>query len=356
MKTFLFIIMTTLQFLASCTDITHQQTQDFYTLRNKHGLTAVFTSYGARLVSLEVPDKNGKMTGIVIGFDSVEEYRHSTEPYFGATIGRYGNRIAKGKFSLDGKDYQISINNGPNSLHGGTNGFQSKTWHAQQTSDQMIVFSYLSTNGEEGFPGNLEVHVTYNLTDSNELTIAYQATTDKPTVINLTNHAFFNLNGEGSGTITNHLLQINADNYTPVDSTLIPTGKIELVKGTPFDFSMPTTIGQKINETDEQLKYGHGYDHNFALNGSGMRLAAIVTGDQSGIKMQVFTDQPGLQLYSCNFMQSKNKMRKGMDEFRSAFCLETQHFPDSPNEPGFPSTVVKPGERFHSITIYKFSF
>jgi len=317
-------------------------------------MTAVFTPYGGRLVSLTVPDKNGKPVNVIIGFDSVNDYRHSTESYFGATIGRYGNRIAKGKFSLDGQIYQSSINNPPNTLHGGKDGFQSVDWHSYQPDDQTIVFTYLSKDGEEGFPGNLNVKVTYSLTDSNQLKMEYEATTDKTTVINLTNHAFFNLNGEGSGAILNHSLIINADQYTPVDSTLIPTGEIASVKGTPFDFTSEKTIGQNINDSSSQLKYGKGYDHNFVLDGTGMKLAAIATGDKTGIQMKVYTDQPGLQFYSGNFMQSKNKMRKGMDDFRTAFCLETQHFPDSPNEPSFPSTVLKPGESYHSISIYTF--
>jgi aldose 1-epimerase len=338
-----------------CRNPPAMQQNDFYRLRNKSGVKAVFTPYGGRLVSLEVPDNKGKMTSVVIGFDSVDGYRRSTEPYFGATIGRYGNRIAKGRFSLDGKTYRSSINNSPNTLHGGKNGFQSVEWHAEQPDDHSVVFTYLSKDGEEGFPGNLEVKVTYSLTDSNQLKMEYEAGTDKPTVINLTNHAFFNLNGEGSGTILNHILWINADQYTPVDSTLIPTGEKTAVKGTPFDFTKAKPIGQNINDNNEQLKSGRGYDHNFVLRGEGMKLAAVATGDRTGIRMEVYTDQPGLQFYSGNFMAGKNKLRKGTDDFRTAFCLETQHFPDSPNEPSFPSTVLKLRELYHSVSVYKFS-
>jgi len=324
----------------------------FYTLKNKNQMTATFTAYGGRLVSLIVPDKNGKPTNIVLGFDSVQQYARSTEPYFGATIGRYGNRIAKGKFTLEGKDYTLAINNGPNTLHGGKHGFQSKVWQATQTTDSTITFGYLSKDREEGFPGNLSVKVSYTLTDANELKINYTATTDKTTVVNLTNHAFFDLNGEGSGSIGNHILQINADNYTPVDSTLIPTGQISPVKGTPFDFTKPTAIGVRINDNSQQLKNGKGYDHNFALNRHSIKTpVAKVIGDKSGILMQVYTDQPGLQFYSGNFMQSKNKMRGYTDDFRTALALETQHFPDSPNQPQFPSTVLKPGQTYHTLLL-----
>jgi aldose 1-epimerase len=326
----------------------------FLTLRNKNNCKAVLSSYGARLVSLNVPDKNGIMTGVVLGFDSTQQYEQSGGAFYGATIGRYANRLAKGKFVLEGKSYQISINDGVNTLHGGKNGFNSKFWVANQPDEQTIVFSYISKDNEEGFPGNLELTVTYTLTDSNELRIEYNATPDNTTVINLTNHAFFNLNGEGSGNILDHRLQINADYYTPVDSGLIPTGKIEPVRGTPLDFTSSKTIGQQIGDSLQQLKNAHGYDHNFVLNGKGMKLAAIAVGDQSGIKMEVWTDEPGLQFYSGNFGEGKNKMRKGMDDFRSAFCLETQHFPDSPNEPSFPSTVLHAGEHYHSVSVYKF--
>ncbi len=330
-----------------------------YILQNKN-IKAAITNYGGRLVSLWVPDKNGAMTDVVEGFDSVEGYVHSTEPYFGATIGRYGNRIAKGKFKIDGLEYTSSINNAPNTLHGGKNGFQSKVFDAKQIDDTSLELSYLSPDGEEGFPGNLNVKVTYTLTSNDELKINYEATTDKKTVVNLTNHAFWNLNGEGSGTILNHILYINADTYTPVDSTLIPTGKIETVKGTPFDFTKPTAIGKRIDtNANAQLKNGKGYDHNFVLNknsNTSLNHAATVIGDKTNIEMDIYTKEPGLQFYSGNFMQSKNTMKGGKkDDFRTAFALETQHFPDSPNQPSFPSTILEPGKKYETETIYKFS-
>lgn len=330
-----------------------------YTLKNKNQAEAIFTNYGGRLVSLLMPDKDKKMVDVVVGFKSVSDYQNSTEPYFGATIGRFGNRIAKGKFTLDGKQYQVFTNNGQNTLHGGKKGYQDVVWDAKQTNEHTIQFDYLSKDGEENFPGNLKVTVTYTLTDDNELKMDYQASTDKTTVLNLTNHAFFNLNGEGSGDILNHEVKIFADEYTPVDSTLIPTGKIEKVKNTPFDFTKATNIGARIKDNNEQLTFGKGYDHNYVLNKTkamNMFQAASVKGDKSGIVMDVYTQEPGLQFYSGNFMQSKNKFKGGSkDDFRTAFCMETQHFPDSPNQPGFPSTVLKPGQVYKTSSIYKFS-
>jgi aldose 1-epimerase len=328
-----------------------------FTLKNNSGTKAKITNYGGRLVSLFVPDKNGKPTDVVAGFSSVAGYQHSTEPYFGATIGRFGNRIAKGKFKLDGKQYTLFTNNAPNTLHGGKKGFQDVVWDAKQLDKQTLQLNYLSKDMEEGFPGNLKVTVTYKLTNDNALQISYKATTDKNTVVNLTNHAFFNLNGENSGSILDHTLQIKADKYTPVDSTLIPTGKLEQVKGTPFDFSASKTIGERVNADNQQLKNGKGYDHNFVLNKhSAGDMVATITGNKSGITMEVYTDQPGLQFYSGNFMQSKNTMKGGhKDDFRTAFAMETQHFPDSPNQPSFPSTELKPGETYSTTSTYKFS-
>ncbi|NML22229.1 galactose mutarotase [Pseudoflavitalea sp. G-6-1-2] len=324
-------------------------------LRNKQNVTATFLREGARLISLNVPDKNGALTSVVLGFDTAEQYAASTEPYYGATIGRYANRIRDGKFSIAGTKYQITVNNGPNALHGGTKGFQQKLFAATQPDEQTVVFSYISKDGEEGFPGNLSVQVTCTLTNDNALEINYEATTDKTTVLNLTNHAFFNLNGEGSGSIINHLVQINADTYLPVDSTLIPLGKAEPVAGSPFDFTTPHTIGERIGEPHAQLLIGKGYDHNFVLNGSGMRFAASAIGDRSGIELKVFTDEPGMQLYTGNWMQGKNALRGGADGFRTAFCFETQHYPDAPNQPAFPTTLLEPGKTFRSRSIYAFS-
>ncbi|MET0242211.1 MAG: aldose epimerase family protein [Flavitalea sp.] len=330
-----------------------QQTH-LYILKNGKGMSAAITNYGGRLVGLYVPVGDSTVD-VVTGFKSVDDFANSTEPYFGATIGRYGNRLAKGKFSIDGKQYTVVPNNGQNALHGGKKGFQSVVWNAVQENDSTLELRYLSKDGEEGFPGNLTVKVVYTLTSDNGLAISYEAQTDKKTVVNLTNHAFYNLNGEGSGTILNHTLQIDADQYTPVDSTLIPIGKNLPVAGTPFDFRKPTTIGARIEEKNEQLKNGTGYDHNYVVNGKGMRKVASITGDKSGITMDVLTVEPGLQFYSGNFMQGKNTFKGGSkDEFRNAFCLETQHFPDSPNQPSFPTTILNPGETYKTNTLYLF--
>lgn len=332
---------------------------DLYILKNANGMTAAITNYGGRLVSLLVPDSSGKMVDVIVGFDSVSTFKNSSEPYFGAIIGRYGNRIAKGKFTLDGKEYTLATNNGSNHLHGGKKGFQDVVWDAKQVGDSVLELSYLSKDMEEGYPGNLTVKVTYNLNSNNELKIDYNATTDKKTVVNLTNHAFFNLNGYNAGTINNHILQINADRYTPVDSTLIPTGKLEPVENTAFDFRQPTAIATNLAKDGEQIKNGNGFDHNYVLNEpgtDGMHKAATIVGDKTGIVMEVITQEPGLQFYGGNFMQSKNKMKGGIaDEFRTAFCLETQHFPDSPNQSSFPSTVLEPGKTYETTSIYRFS-
>jgi aldose 1-epimerase len=328
-----------------------------FTLQNKSGAKALITNYGGRLVSLYVPDKDGNLTDVVAGFDDVTGFKESAEPYFGATIGRVGNRIAKGKFTLDGKAYTLFTNDGPNTLHGGKKGFQDVVWEAKQLDDHTLELHYLSKDMEEGFPGNLDVKVTYDLQDDNALKISYHATTDKNTVVNLTNHAFFNLNGEASGSILGHTVQIKADKYTPVDSTLIPTGKIEAVAGTPLDFTKAETIGARIEDKHQQLQYGAGYDHNYVLNQHGANdVVASVTGDKSGIVMDIYTEEPGLQFYSGNFMKSKNVMKGGhKDDYRTAFAMETQHFPDSPNQPAFPSITLKPGDTYQTSTTYKFS-
>lgn len=327
-----------------------------YMLKNKNGGIMTITNYGGRIVNLLVPDSAGKMIDVSVGMASVEDYIKSTERYYGATIGRYGNRIAKGHFTLEGKQYTLATNNAPNSLHGGKKGYQDVVWDAKKLNDQTLELTYLSKDMEEGYPGNLHIKVVYTLTDDNSMKAEYEATTDKTTVVNLTNHAYFNLNGEGSGTILNHVVEFKAANYTPVDSTLIPTGKIEPVKGTPFDFTTPTTIGARINDVNEQLKNGKGYDHNFVLDKHDMSAPiATVKGDKTGIVMEIYTEEPGLQFYSGNFMQGKNTMKYGdKDDYRTAFAMETQHFPDSPNQPQFPSTVLKPGQTYKTVSIYKF--
>lgn len=327
-----------------------------YTLKNSKGLTACFTNFGGRLVGLWVPDSAGNFIDVAVGLPDVQEYAGPGDAYFGASIGRYCNRIAKGKFTLDGKQYSLFVNNGVNTLHGGKKGFSAVVWEASQPDDSTLVLKYLSKDGEEGYPGNLNVTITYSLTGNNELRMQYAAITDKTTIVNLTNHAYFNLNGEGSGTINDHLLTIEADRYTPVDSTLIPTGQLAPVAGTPFDFTKPATIGSRLNESNEQLKNGGGYDHNFVLNGSGMKPAARVVGNQSRIVMEIYTEEPGLQFYGGNFMAGKNTLKGGAkDAYRTAFCLETQHFPDSPNQPSFPSTVLKPGANYATVSVYRFS-
>jgi len=322
-------------------------------------IKAAFTNYGGRLIGLWVKDKHGKITDVVVGLGSTAAYTNSTEPYFGATIGRVGNRIAKGKFTLDGKEYHIPVNNGENTLHGGKKGFQYVVWNAAMPNKSTLELTYNSSGGEEGFPGNLKVKVIYSLTDKNSIKMEYEATTDKATPVNLTNHAFFNLNGEGSGSILNHSVQLYADKYTPVDSGLIPSGKLESVIDTPFDFTQPHTIGKRVNDKNEQLKNGAGYDHNFVLSGkkvNGLNHAATVTGDKSGIVMDIYTQEPGLQFYSGNFMQGKNMFKGGTkDDYRTAFAMETQHFPDSPNQPSFPTITLKPGETYHTVSVYHFS-
>jgi aldose 1-epimerase len=336
--------------------LTGKQTH-FYTLKNKNGVQGSFTNYGAHLISLAVPDKDGKLTNVVIGFSDIDGYKKALSSYFGATIGRYGNRIAKGHFVLEGKRYDLYINNKPNTLHGGLKGFNDVVWDTKNVTDSMITFTYLSKDMEEGYPGNLNCAVTFELTPDNALKISYEATTDKTTVVNLTNHSYFNLNGIGSGTILDHMMALDAGSYTPVDSTLIPTGKIAPVVYTPFDFSAPATIGSRINDSDQQLKNGKGYDHNFVLNKHDITgSVGWVVGDKSGIQMDIYTDEPGIQFYSGNFMSGKNTMLGGKtDDYRTGFCLETQHYPDSPNHPQFPSTQLKPGETYKTVTIYEFS-
>jgi aldose 1-epimerase len=327
-----------------------------YTLYNTQGASAKVITYGATLTELHVPDKSGKMGDVVLGFDNLEGYL-GQHPYFGGTIGRYGNRIAKGKFALDGKEYQLFLNNGPNSLHGGQVGFNRRVWKAEELKDKdgaAVRFSYLSKDGEENYPGNLNVSVTYTLTNTDELKLQYSAETDKDTVLNITNHSYFNLSGTDTGNILKYILYINADKYTPVDSTLIPTGEIASVTGTPLDFLKPTAIGARIGE----LKEIGGYDHNYALNGKAgtLRVAAKVTDPDSGREMEVLTTEPGVQFYSAIGLNGSIKGKGGVGyEKYGAICLETQHFPDSPNHPNFLSAVLKPGTKFYSETIYKFT-
>jgi aldose 1-epimerase len=328
-----------------------------YTLKNKSGASVSITNFGGRVVSLMVPNKDNKLTDVVLGYDSIGAYQKEGEPFFGALIGRYGNRIGKGKFTLEGKTYQLQLNDGVNTLHGGKDGFFGKVWDAKQDG-QKLELNYVAQDGEAGYPGKLQVKVVYTWTDENALRIDYTATTDKTTVVNLTNHAYFNLSGEGSASILDHELMIAADAITPVDQTLIPTGVLQPVKGTPFDFTVAKAIGKDIEAKDEQLIFGKGYDHNFALNTVGKdKAVASVKSPISGITMEVYTAEPGLQFYSGNFMTGKDKDGKGGKSYphRSAFCLETQHFPDAPNHANFASTVLKPGATYTTSTTYKFS-
>ncbi len=332
-----------------------------YVMTNANKMAVAITNFGGRVVMLQVPDKNGVMGDIVLGYDSLEQYLGGN-PYFGAMIGRYGNRIAKGMFTLEGKSYELNINNGMNALHGGPGGFHNVLWEAtpKQVGDgQALELTYVSRSGEEGYPGTLTTKVTYTLpTNSNELIIDYEATTDSTTILNLTHHSFFNLAGEGSGDILNHEFTINADRYCPVDEGLIPTGELRPVAGTPFDFTKPHKAGERIGAEDQQLTFGKGYDHNWVLNkqGTDLSLAATVTEPTSGRKMEVWTTEPGLQFYSGNFLTKNEIGKKGhVYDFRTAFCLEAQHFPDSPNHPEFPSTVLKPGEVYKQKTVYRFS-
>lgn len=334
------------------------QKTDLFILKNENGLQAAITNYGGRIVSLLVP-ANGSFIDVVTGYADIEFYQKDDEPYFGALIGRYGNRIAKGKFTLEGKTYSLAVNNGPNALHGGPSGFHSKVWNANQLDESKLELTCFSPDGEEGYPGNLNVKVLYTLTENNELKIDYEAKTDATTVINLTNHAYFNLNGEGSGSILDHELSINADRFVPIDETSIPLGDLYEVDGTPFDFKEARKIGARIDEDDEQIRNGSGYDHTFVLNipPNTLGLCAIVRGDKTGLVMEVLTTEPGVQLYTGNFLAGKDQDGKQGHSYphRSAFCLETQHFPDSPNHENFPSTVLAPADIHRSTTIYRFT-
>ncbi len=330
---------------------------ELYTLRNSAGITVQITNYGGRVTELWVPDRMGHFGNIVLGYATYAHYQQSNDLYYGALIGRYGNRIGGAKFLLNDSVYRLVANNGPNHLHGGIKGFHQVIWDAVQSDENTLLLSYLSPDGEEGYPGNLQVNVTYQLTDDNELKIEYRATTDKPTPVNLTHHSYFNLKGAGNGDINDHLLQINADYFTPVDSGLIPTGEIASVEGTPFDFRQPTAIGARLAEENDQLTYGLGYDHNWVLQqaGEGLIFAAKATDPASGRSMEVHTNEPGLQFYGGNFLTGADVGKEGKPfAYRGAFCLETQHFPDSPNKPAFPSVILLPGQEYYSLCIYKF--
>lgn len=331
-----------------------------FALKNKNGLEATFSNYGQRLVSLLVPDKNGKLDDVVLGFSTLDEYMNAKEKYFGATIGRYGNRISQGTFTLNNEKYQLPVNNKTNHLHGGNIGFNSVVWKANQLGDSEIEFTRTSPDMEEGYPGNLKVKVHYVLTDENELKINYEATTDKSTIINLTHHSFFNLKGAGNGDILDHFLMINADYITPINESSIPTGNLVKVEGSPFDFREAKAIGKDIEVDHLQLKIGKGYDHNFVLknvpkNKDGLVLAARLTEPKSGRIMEVYTGEPGMQLYTSNYLDGSTIGKNGKRyAFRGAVCLETQHFPDSPNQTNFPSTILNPGEKYESNCVYKF--
>ncbi|SHF02537.1 aldose epimerase family protein [Dysgonomonas macrotermitis] len=336
------------------------QPVSLYTLDSGNGLVVQVTNFGLRVVSIWTPDKAGNYADVAVGYENIGRYLNNTgERFLGPVVGRYANRIAKGKFELDGTEYQLPINNNGQTLHGGLKGLDMRVWKVEKATDKSIDFSYTSPDGEEGFPGTVKFQVNYSVTPDNEFKITYQATTDKPTVVNLSNHSFFNLKGEAGGTITDHILTINASNTTPIDSVLIPSGEIVSVEGTPFDFRQPTAIGERINTDNEQLKNGLGYDHNWVLDrktAKDIELIASVYEPTSGRFMEVYTDQPGLQFYSGNFFDGKVNGKYGKPiKYREAIALETQKFPDSPNHDNFPTTRLNPGETYEHTCIYKFS-
>jgi aldose 1-epimerase len=331
---------------------------DLFILSNKRESEISVTNYGAKIVSIHVPSKNGNLVDVVLGKSNINDYMNEQEPYFGAICGRTANRIANGVFTLEGKEYHLAINNGPNNLHGGVKGFNAVVWDAKQPDEQTIELTYCSKDGEEGFPGNLLVTVVYKLTDENALEITYRATTDKTTILNLTNHSYFNLSGEGDPSIGDHELQINADYFLPTNDVAIPLGKPESVESTPFDFRSLHTIGERIDEKCMQLLYGNGYDHNFILNKKEekLTLCAKAVSPKTGIVLDIYTTEPGVQLYTGNYLDGSFPGKKGHRyPKRSAFCLETQHYPDSIHHPDFPSIILNPGEIFYSKTIFKFN-
>jgi aldose 1-epimerase len=378
-----FLLLASGLYLASCTMRTEQKTENIsepaasiekasfgktkdgaaierYTLRNKNGVEVSVINFGGIITSLKVPGKDSLFEDVVLGFDSLADYEKSN-PFFGALIGRYGNRIAKGKFTLDGKNYTLAKNNDENHLHGGPTGYYKVVWtiaETPSTEGKAVKLTYLSKDMEEGYPGNLNVEVIYTLTDANELKIDYKATTDKKTVVNLTQHSYFNLSGNIKRDILDHELTLNADKFLPVDRTLIPTGELKDVAGTPFDFRQPRRIGEHIDDEDAQIKFGKGYDHCWVLNASAdsLRSAAVLYDSASGRQMEVLTTEPGIQFYSGNFLDGKLIGKNNTTyNFRTGLCLETQHFPDAPNQPAFPTTVLNPGDVYHTQTIYKFS-
>jgi len=335
------------------------QAAQLYTLTNQHGMRVTITNYGGIVTSLLVPDRAGSLGDVVLGYDRLSDYVEGS-PYFGALVGRYGNRIANGRFTLDGVEYTLAVNNVPNHLHGGITGFDKVVWDAEPyaESDEVGVrLSYTSVDGEEGYPGNLAVTVTYALTNENELRVDYILETDQATVANVTHHGYFNLAGHASGDVLSHELLLDADRFTPVDEGLIPTGELRDVAGSPMDFRIPSPVGERIDADYEQLRYGGGYDHNWVLNGESgtLRLAARVSEPTTGRVMEVYTTEPGIQFYAGNFLDGTNVGKGGVAySRRTGLCLETQHFPDSPNHPEFPSTVLRPGERYQSTTVYRF--
>jgi aldose 1-epimerase len=340
--------------------ISNGEEMHLYVLQNRKGMKVSITNFGARVVSIVVPDRNGKFADVALGYDNAREYQQSTT-YFGAIVGRYANRIANGRFTLDGVTYHLPINDGPNSLHGGKIGFDKLAWHAKILKDSrnpVLELTLVSPNGDQGYPGTLRVRVIYTLLPDNALRIEYHATTNKPTIINLTNHTYFNLDGAGNKTILPTVLMINADKYTPTDDTQIPTGKVVSVKGTPFNFLKPTAVGERIDEDNQQLKFAHGYDDNWVLNRDrkkGLALAARAYDPRSGRVLTVYATQPGLQFYTGNYLHDVQGSDGAIYHYRSAFTLETQHYPDSPNHPNFPSTVLNPGQVYRETTVFKFS-
>jgi aldose 1-epimerase len=333
-----------------------------YTLKNKNGMVAQITNFGAKIVSIYVPDTKGNFADIVLGYESIEDYINGN-PYFGALCGRYANRIANGKFVIDGVTYHLPVNNGPNSLHGGPEGFNNQVFDAKgvvsSSTGEQVKMVYISKDGEMGYPGTLTLTVTYSLTNSNELRLDYEAATDKATHVNICSHSFFNLSGEGNGDILRHELSINADKFTPVSDVLIPTGELKAVEGTPMDFRKPEIVGERIDDKFDQLSYGKGYDHNWVINRKKtgeLTLAALCFDPTSGRLMEIHTTQPGVQLYTGNWLDGSDKGKGGKSYgIRSALCLETQNYPDSPNKPAFPSTLLRPGEIYKHTCLHKFS-